>query len=65
MKTLEEILRDYFGCAKPFKKNGCFTYRGANAYNKLIALVDSVGALTNISTTKIVRALDEITNENY
>lgn len=63
--TLEEILRDYMGCAKPFKKNGQLSYRGAKAYNKLIALVDCLGALTETNSERVMRKLDEICNINF
>lgn len=65
MTTLEEILRDYMGCAKPFKKNGQLSYSGAKAYKKLIALVDCLGALTETNSERVVRKLDEICNITF
>ena len=73
--TLEEILQEYFGCAKPFCKNGTFTYRGAKAYNKLISLVSNVCDLCsaqrfgrpsiNLPKDEIISVLDDITEEDF
>ena len=60
--SLEEILRIYFDCRKPFKTNGDFTKAGWNAYDKLTNSLSAVGALTGCEIGRIVDKLDEITN---
>lgn len=73
MKTLEDILAEYFGCKKPFLKTpkNCgdfteyFTAQGGKAYGKLTQLLYDVGALTEHShvINDIVETLDNIVNE--
>lgn len=63
MVTLEDVLRDYFGCAKPFNKSGKLSYRGAKTYNKMVALLYSIGKLTDTDTNGMVETLDHIANE--
>lgn len=45
MKTLEEILQEYFKCSKPFKKNGKLSVRGSVAYEKLTSLIYDLNGL--------------------
>lgn len=68
--TLEEILRGYFGCKKPFQKDypedeDGFTIKGGEAYFKLTSLLEDVGTLTGHDMKDVIRELDEITYENY
>lgn len=67
--TLEEILRGYFGCKKPFRKKyprheDGFTSKGVEAYNKLTLLLGDVGFLTGYDMKDVIQELDNITYEN-
>ena len=62
--TLEEILQKYFGCKKPFRKDGELTVDGARAYQRLDSLLDHLHTLGVITNSDYSRKLDEITNEN-
>lgn len=74
MKTLEELLQEYFGCEKPFigstdcdNEEECviaFTEEGLEAYDKLIQLVYDIHALVGSGeANKIVDMIDSITRE--
>lgn len=68
--TLEEILKHYFGCKKPFRKKypeheEGFTLKGSKAYFKLTSLLENVGSLTGYDMKDVIRGLDEITYENH
>lgn len=74
MKTLEELLQEYFGCEKPFIgstdcDNGeecviAFTEEGLEAYDKLIQLVYDIHALVGSGeANKMVDMIDSITRE--
>lgn len=64
--TLEDILRGYFGCKRPFHKNypenkDGFTVKGSEAYFKLTTLLEDVGSLTGHDMKAVISELDEIT----
>ena len=74
MKTLEELLQEYFGCEKPFigspdceNEEECeiaFTEEGLEAYDKLIQLVYDIHALVGSQeANKMVDVIDSITRE--
>jgi hypothetical protein len=64
MKTLEEILQEYFNCKKPFKKNEKLSESGWKAYGKLTKLIHDLGTLGVIkSADNVVESLDYITEE--
>lgn len=73
MKTLEEILQEYFNCKKPFLKNPyyddkelspvVFTESGSRAYSELIGLLYDVSHVTGIDVNDIVDQLDSIASE--
>lgn len=73
MKTLEEILQEYFKCKKPFLKNPYYdekelapvtmTTWGYAAYGKLISLLYEIGELTDVDVNRIVDRLDSIADE--
>ena len=63
MRTLEDILVDYFGCNEPFDSNGEFTNDGYKSYNKLLNLIYDLFALGIITTyDEAVRELDNISD---
>lgn len=43
--TLEEILREYFGCKRPFDKGGRLTKHGDFAVQRLISLLHDLNAI--------------------
>lgn len=43
--TLEEILREYFGCKRPFDKGGRLTKHGDLAVRRLISLLHDLNAI--------------------
>ena len=73
MKTLEDILYEYFDCKEPFldkpyydadeRAPVVFTTDGAKAYGRLISLLYDIGHLTNNDTDKIVHTLEFIASE--
>ena len=74
MKTLEDLLQEYFGCEKPFigstdcdNEEECviaFTEEGLEAYDKLIQLVYDIHALVGSGeANKMVDMIDSITRE--
>lgn len=73
MKTLEEILQEYFNCKKPFLKHPyfdekerapiTFTQRGSAAYSQLISLLYDISDLTGIGVEHIIDQLDSISSE--
>ena len=61
MKTLEEILQEYFNCKHPFKKDGDLSESGLNAYKKLTDLLYDLEALEVIEDADdAVETLDYI-----
>ena len=64
MKTLEELLKQ-LGSGKVFNKEGQFTKKGSETYNRLQKNLMDIATLTGISTEEICRAIDEISDENY
>ena len=68
MKTLEEILQEYFGCKKPFRKdNGDLTKAGSQAYSKLTTLLYDIAKLTetNDEINEVVETLDIIISHEF
>lgn len=68
--TLEDVLKEYFGCRKPFRKKhpahkDGFTTKGCEAYFKLTTLLEDVGTLTGHDMKGVIRELDAITYENH
>lgn len=64
MKTLEEILQEYFNCKKPFNKNEKLSVSGWSAYGKLTKLIYDLGTLGVIENTDdVVESLDYIVEE--
>lgn len=63
MKTLEELLKN-FGCKKAFNMQGNFTKKASEAYARIHDFLVSISILTEISTEKIRRELDKISDEN-
>lgn len=73
--TLDGILKEYFGCEKPFldrrREIGedyyeYFTESGAEAYKRLIGLIYDLGALEVLENSEdIVESLDAIVTEDY
>lgn len=71
MKTLEDILQEYFGCEKPFHspsrddKAECttgFTKEGLKSYDKLVQFVYDIHALTSRQgADEMVDTLDALT----
>ena len=64
-RTLEEVLQHFFGCKKPFAKNGDFTAQGSKAYGKLVELLYNVGILAETDMNDIIESLDYIVTEKY
>lgn len=75
-KSLEDILREYFGREKPFLDDPyydedelapvVFTDAGAEAYGKLIRFVYAVHRLTGSrGANRMVDSLDSIASELY
>lgn len=80
-KTLEDILKKYFGCDKPFLDEPVqteyndyvsteyFTLEGGKAYGKLTALLYDLSALLDgykfENANDVVEFLDGIVNEQY
>jgi len=66
---MEEILRTYFGCKKPFKKNGQTTLKGGMAQEKLIQLMHdlaTIGVIDKATARQAEREIDDICNsKNY
>lgn len=71
--NLENILRKYFGCKKPFLKNPYYdeeelcsitmTKNGQKKYGELISLLYAISNITNIDVNNIVDELDKIVEE--
>ena len=52
MKTIEQILRVYYGCSVPFRLDGSLTSTGEDAYHKLCNLLndlESIGIIHDAS----------------
>ena len=49
MKSEEEILKDYFNCKRPFKKNGKLSKNGEKAYARLVSLLEDIDHLIDIN----------------
>lgn len=64
MKTLEELLKQ-LGCGMVFNKEGQFTKKGSETYNRLQKILMDIAVLTGISTEEICLSIDEISNENH
>jgi len=61
MKSMEEILQEYFGCKKPFKKNETLSISGEMAYARLIGLLQDIDDLLGTDyVAKNIDKLDEI-----
>lgn len=60
MKSEEEILKDYFNCKRPFKKNGKLSKNGEKAYARLVSLLDDIDNLIDINFSSKIDELDEI-----
>jgi len=43
--TLEQILQEYFGCKRPFDKDGRLTKHGDIAVQRLISLLHTLNAI--------------------
>lgn len=67
MKTLEDILIEYFGCAKPFDyKNGKddnMTDEGMLAYQDLVNLLFDLNMLGVLNADSAIKILDTIASE--
>lgn len=42
---MEQILEEYFGCKRPFKKNETLSKNGERAYARLISLLEDINLL--------------------
>ena len=60
MKSEEEILRDYFNCERPFKKNNKLSKNGEKAYARLVSLLEDINNLIDINFSSKIDELDEI-----
>lgn len=61
---LTEILKEYFGCNKPFDKYGKVTKKGEQAQERLINLLkdlEFVGVINDAHSAE--RQVDEIVNQ--
>ena len=66
MKTLEQILQEYFGANKVFLKSGTFSNSGMKAYVKLDRLLLDLSLLgISIDYNKVIKELDRIEHEVY
>lgn len=67
MKSLEEILQEYFGCkGDAFNKDGRFSDEGICAYDKLERLIYYLSCLgIGIDYDKVITELDKIEYENH
>ena len=67
MKTLEEILIEYFGAKSPvFNETDKLTESGRSAYKKLEHLINDLNGLClGISPDKVMNQIDEIINNSY
>lgn len=66
MKTIEEILQQYFNCPTPFNEFGDMTEEGWAAYHKLDQLLFDIDILCGEHFHQIYsRELDEIIDEKY
>lgn len=64
MVTLEEILKNYFGCSVPFRKSGRLTKSGAIAHEKLIQLIKDLEDLGVYADGRLsICQLDKIAND--
>lgn len=66
MKSLEEILQQYFDCQTPFCEDGELTNAGIKAYQSLENLIhnlEMLGCFTPMETNRCMRVLDEIIDE--
>lgn len=65
MKSLEEILQEYFGCkSKAFLKNGSFSCAGMKAYLKLERLIQDLSSLGLLNYDKVMDEIEEIVRSN-
>ncbi len=64
-RTLEEILQHFFGCKKPFCKDGEMTQTGVRAYARLTELLYNISHLTEIDVNDIVETLDNIIDNKF
>lgn len=66
MRTLEEILQHFFGCKKPFRKDGELTKRGEKAFQELESLCDDLRRLGVIEDDSDYKGqLYNILSEDY
>lgn len=60
-KSMEEILKEYFNCKRPFKKNGTLSLNGEKAYARLVSLLGDINDLVEIENfSSLIDELDEI-----
>ncbi len=65
---LETLLQNYFGCKKPFRKNGKLTKSGDGAVQYLICLISAlskVGIITDDVCKQAIRNIDDIIDSNH
>ena len=60
MKSEEEILKDYFNCKRPFKKNGKLSKNGEKAYARLVSLLADIDNLIDINFSSKIDELDSL-----
>lgn len=57
---LGDILQKYFGCQKPYKKNGTLSKDGERAYAKLVNLLSDIDELIDIDFSNKIDELDSL-----
>lgn len=65
---LETLLQNYFGCKKPFRKNGQLTKSGDGAVQQLMFLIEAlsmVGIITEDTCKQAMRNIDNIIDSNH
>ncbi len=59
--NMEYILREYFGCEKPFNKNEKLSLSGERAYARLVSLLEDVDELLGVDNlSNIIDELDTL-----
>lgn len=65
MKSLEEILKEYFGCKRPYNKDETLSLYGESAYAKLVSLLQDIDNLLGTDyLSKYIDELDELAPSN-
>ena len=62
---MEEILRKYFDCKVPFRKDGTLTTTGKNAVSKLISLLNDMEYCGILEAKEPISEINAFINDKF